>query len=259
MKFHWKITTREEFVTMLKLLYVKCPLIVLGVALVCLAIGYPAKSMLGEENALSYAVMMILFVTIMAWATTLFAFGAYSLYRAMSAMHKAKQAFDAGNNEEVSSYKLQTHYSLPFAIPVGIGGFTPFGIVLAFALAYMIYKWGLPLYKWSDIKKVLLHRDGTTWKCTLLTWVNFYFFFIASFYIVLVVSVIIAIIYILFKAGIVQGAWEGLTNMVTSTMANAGSSSHRSCASCAYFTGYSCAKSGLGASSSDPACSDFSY
>ena len=235
MKFHWKITTREEFVKMLKLLYVKCPLVVLGVALVCLAIGYPAKLMLGEENALSYAVAMVLFLTIIAWAITLFAFGAYSLYRAMSAMYKAKKALDAGNNEEVSAYKLQIHYSLPFAIPVGIGGFTPFGIVLAFALAYMIYKWGLPLYKWSDMKKVLFHKDGTTWKCTLLTWANFYFFFIASFYIVFVVSVIIAIIYLLFKLGIAQAAWEGLTNLVTNTMASAGSSGFNSCANCSHY------------------------
>lgn len=236
MKFNWKITTREEFMHMLKLLYVKGLLAVLGVALACLAIGYPAKLMLGEENALSYAVAMILFVVIMAWGATVIVFGAYSLYRAMHAMYKAKQAFDAGNDEEVAAYKLQIHYSLPFAFPVGIGGFTPFGIVLAFALAYMIYKWGLPLYKWSDVKKALFHKDGTTWKCTLLTWANFYFFFMASFYIVFVVSIIVAIIYLLFKLGVAQAAWEGLTNLVSNTMANAGSSSrYNSCHDCAYY------------------------
>lgn len=256
MKFNWKITTREEFVNMLKLLYVKCPLIVLGVALVCLAIGYPAKLMLGEENGLSQAVGLIFAAVFTLYALTIFGYGVYSLYRGMRAMYNGKKAFDA--NEDVSAYKLEIHYSLPFAFPIASIGFTPVGIVLAFVLAYMIYKWGLSLYKWSDMKKVLFHKEGTTWKCTMLTWFNFYIFIVASFYPVIVTSIIIGIIYILFKTGVAQGAWEGLTNMVTNTMADAGSSdSFHTCRNCIYYgAAGECAKSHLFMQPNE-SCSDF--
>ena len=236
MKLHFKIKTREQFVDMLKLLYVKFPLVLLGIALVAIVVGFFGTKIWGNENGLSQAMGILFVATLIPWVIAIFVFGAYSLYRAMRAMYKAKQALDAGDQEAVAARKLEIHYSLPFAIPVGIGGFTPFGIALAFVLAYMIYKWGLPLYKWGDVKKILFHKEGTTWKCTLLTWVNFYFFIIASFYIVIVVSLIVAAVYLLYKLGVITAAWEGLTNMVINTMEKAGSTpANNSCFDCVFY------------------------
>ena len=61
MKLHFKIKTREQFVDMLKLLYVKFPLVLLGIALVAIVVGFFGTKIWGNENGLSQA-MGILFV-----------------------------------------------------------------------------------------------------------------------------------------------------------------------------------------------------
>ena len=228
-----------------------------GVGLIFLLIGYLAKLLLGEGNGLSQICGPLFVAALTLWSMAVFVAGVIALYRVVMAMYNGRKALDAG--ESVAEYKAEIHYTLPLAFPIGVGGLTPYGIVVAFGLGYVIYKWGLPLYKWADVKPVLLHRGGTTWKCTLLTWVNFLFFIISSFYPILVVSLILLVVLILYKTGILKGAFNGLFGLWTNTMNGAGSSAGRTCASCAHFTGYSCSLNGLGASSNDASCRDFQY
>ena len=81
------------------------------------------------------------------------------------------------------------------------------------------------------MKSVLLHRDGTSWGRTLLTWVNALFFVFASLYPILILAIFVGILYLLGKMGVI----DGLFNMVTNTMASAGSSSSVSCSDCSHY------------------------
>lgn len=177
----------------------------------------------------------------------------YAMVVGLWQFRKAYMAQQAG--EDIQPYLDKIHYTLPFAFPLGFMGFSPMGFVISAVLFYIIYKWGRYIYSWSDIKSVLLHKNGVSWGRTIRTWLSALFFAFAALLPLIMLALLIGLLYLLGKSGVI----DGMFNMVTNTMASAGSSGAKSCASCAYFTGYSCAKSGLGASSSDSACSDFSY
>lgn len=177
----------------------------------------------------------------------------YAMVVGLLQFRKAYMAQQAG--EDVQPYLDKIHYTLPFALPLGFMGFSPMGFIISAILFLIIYKWARYIYSWEDMKAVLLHRNDVSWGRTIRTWLSTIFFVCAALLPLIILAIIIGILYLLGKSG----AIDAMFNMVTNTMASAGSSGVKSCASCAYFTGYSCAKSGLGASSSDSACSDFSY
>lgn len=177
----------------------------------------------------------------------------YAMVVGLLQFRKAYMAQQAG--EDIQPYLDKIHYTLPFALPLGFMGFSPMGFVISAIIFFIIYKWARYLYSWEDMKAVLLHRNDASWGRTIRTWMSVLFFGFAALLPLIILAIIVGILYLLGKLGII----EGFFNMITNTMASAGAPSNRTCASCSYFTGYSCSKNGLGASSGDGACSDFSY
>lgn len=173
--------------------------------------------------------------------------GLYSGVYSVLQFRNAYNAYLAG--EDCTIYKTRIHYSLPFAFPLGGLGFSLPGIMLAIFLVWMLHKWARPIYGWNEMKAVLLHRNGTSWKRTALTWVNVMFFVLVAIVPLVILGIIIGIIYLLFKLGIVNGMFD----MVINTMGGAGSSagaasgsgfgfgagggssSGNSCANCVHF------------------------
>ena len=126
------------------------------------------------------------------------------------------QFFKMRKGDNVEERKTKIHYTLPLAFPIASTGLSFLSFVFAFFLAYVLLKWAKPHYDWNEMKSVLLHRDGTSWGRTLLTWVN---------------ALFVGILYLLGKMGVI----DGLFNMVTNTMASAGSSSSVSCSDCSHY------------------------
>lgn len=171
--------------------------------------------------------------------------GFYSGVYAILQFRNAYQAYTKGEDYEI--YKTRIHYSLPFAFPLGGLGLSLPGIALAIFLVWMLRKWARPIYDWNTMKAILLHRNGTSWKRTALTWVNAMFFILVAIIPLVTLGIIIGIIYILFKLGIVNGMFD----MVINTMGGAGTgasgisgsglglggglSGGNSCANCAHF------------------------
>lgn len=160
--------------------------------------------------------------------------GFYSGVYAILQFRNAYKAYQAGEDYEV--YKTRIHYSLAFAMPLGGLGFSPLGVALAAFLVWMLYKWARPIYDWNEMKDVLLHRNGISWKHTALTWVNVMFFVLVAVIPLVILGIVIGILYLIGKSGIVNG----LFNMVTNTMGGAGSSNDdvslgHHCSECAYY------------------------
>lgn len=141
------------------------------------------------------------------------------------------QFFKMHKGDNVEERKTKIHYTLPLAFPIAFTGLSFLSFVFAFFLAYILLKWAKPHYDWNEMKSVLLHRDGTSWGRTLLTWVNALFFIFASLYPILILAIFVGILYLLGKMGVI----DGLFNMVTNTMASAGSSSSVSCSDCSHY------------------------
>ena len=155
--------------------------------------------------------------------------GVYSVLQ----FRNAYNAYVAG--EDYNEYKTRIHYTLPFAFALGGFGFSFIGIALAIFLVWMLHKWARPIYDWNEMKGILLHRNGTSWKRTALTWVNVAFFVLVAIIPLVILGIIIGILYLLGKSGII----DGFFNMVTGTMGGGGgsgvSSAFNSCDNCAHY------------------------
>lgn len=172
-------------------------------------------------------------------------FGFYAGVYSVLQFRNAYNAYLAG--EDYNEYKMRIHYTLPFAFALGGFGFSFIGIVLAIFLVWMLHKWARPIYDWNEMKAILLHRNGTSWKRTALTWVNVAFFVLVAIIPLVILGIILGIIYLLAKLGIVNGLFD----MISSTMGGSGSfgggsgagsglglggsPSFNSCANCAHF------------------------
>ncbi len=172
-------------------------------------------------------------------------FGFYAGVYSILQFRNAHKAYLAG--EDYNEYKTRIHYTLPFAFAMGGFGFSPIGIVLALFLAWVLYKWARPIYDWTEMKAVLLHRNGTSWKRTALTWVNAMFFILVAIIPLVTLGIIIGIIYLLAKLGIVNGFFDMISNTMGgsgsfgggsgagSGLSLGGSQAFNSCANCAHF------------------------
>lgn len=162
--------------------------------------------------------------------------GFYSGIYAVIQFRNAYKAYEAGKDYE--EYKTRIHYTLPFAFALGGFGFSPLGIALAIFLVWMLNKWARPVYNWEEMKGVLLHRNGSSWKRTALTWVNVLFFVLVAIIPLVILGIILAIIYLLVKLGIVEGFFDMVSNTIKGSGSNSGAvsnSNYNSCADCAHF------------------------
>lgn len=141
------------------------------------------------------------------------------------------QFYKIGKGDNVKERKTKIHYTLPLAFPIGCVGLSPLGFVIAFVLAYALFKWARPHYEWNEVKAVLLHREGNSWGHTLLTWLNVIFFILSAVYPILILTLIFGILYLLGKSG----AIDGFFRMITNTMSSVGSSDFVSCDDCKHY------------------------
>lgn len=172
--------------------------------------------------------------------------GFYAGVYAILQFRNAYKAYEAG--EDYEEYKTRIHYTLPFAFALGGFGFSPLGVALAIFLVWMLHKWARPVYNWEEMKGVLLHRNGTSWKRTALTWVNVMFFVLVAIIPLVILAIILGIIYLLAKMGIIDGFFDMISNTMKGSGSFGGSvsgsgaglglgasSQFNSCADCAHF------------------------
>ncbi len=186
---------------------------------------YSISNAIKEEKELAGVIM--LFATI----GLLIAMGIslYAMVVGLLQFRKAYMAQQAG--EDIQPYLDKIHYTLPFALPFGFMGFSPMGFVISAILFFIIYKWARYIYSWEEMKDVLLHRNGVSWGRTILTWLNTIFFLFAALLPLIILAIVIGILYLLGKSGVI----DHMFNMVTNTMASAGSSGFNSCANCSHY------------------------
>lgn len=230
-------------------------LVAVGIWLTVAALTF-LSSYLGEltsdTEALSnmfHKISIVLFFVALAMSILAALYSVWMMYRANTA-RKEKRIDDC-----IASM-VKIRYTMPLGLPLVFIGFRWWIVLLAVVMVYGVYKWGLKLYPWNSIKQSLTHKNGTTWETTILVWINLIFFIGACIIPLACFAIMTALLYLFGSTGIVDRMIKDVNGV------NSGGKSgapHTTCANCAYFTGYSCSKTDLGASSNDPSCPNFSY
>lgn len=181
-------------------------------------------------------ILMLVQCAISIWAAL------YSVWM----MYKANTARKEGRVDDCIDCMAKIRYTMPLALPLAFIGFRLWLIVLAIVVVYAIYKWGLKLYPWQNVKRVLLHEDGTAWESTILLWINLLFFVGACVVPLVCLVIMIALLYLLGKSGFVESVFRDVNRPCYT------------CGSCIHYNGGRCLKHNRNVSSSDNACDSFS-
>ena len=161
-------------------------------------------------------------------------------------MNVANTARKEKRVDDAIACMTKIRYTMPLALPLAFIGFRWWIALIAVAVVYGTYKWGLKLYPWPNIKRALMHEDGTAWETTILVWINLIFFVGACVVPLVCLVIMICLLYLIGKSGLVESVFRDVNRPCYT------------CGSCIHYDSGKCLKHNRNVSSSDNACGSFS-